>query len=110
MWFFFQTALEVAKRGGEVHLVCRNPASAEEAKNELVEATSNNNIFVHILDMSNIKAIHQVVINKTLLKSEVIFLLLKVVASEACNYVHKSNDNRIYDIELFNLESKNLQI
>ena len=58
--YAFQTALEIAKRGGEVHLVCRNPASAEEAKNEVVQTTSNPNVHVHILDMSNIKAIHQV--------------------------------------------------
>ena len=61
-WYIFQAALEIAKRGGIVHLVCRNPASAEEAKNEIVEATSNQNVHVHILDMANIKAIHQVLI------------------------------------------------
>lgn len=54
-----QTALEIAKRGGIVHLVCRNAASADEARNEIVEATSNQNVHVHILDMSNMKAIHQ---------------------------------------------------
>lgn len=53
-----QTALEVAKRGGTVHLVCRNPVSAEETKKEIVNSTQNENIHVHILDLSNPKDVH----------------------------------------------------
>merc|ERR1719228_1078940 len=29
------TALEIAKRGGSVHMVCRNPKTAEEARQEI---------------------------------------------------------------------------
>ncbi|XP_067896442.1 dehydrogenase/reductase SDR family member 12 isoform X2 [Heterodontus francisci] len=35
------TALEIAKQGGIVHLVCRNKERAEEAKAEIVKETSN---------------------------------------------------------------------
>ncbi|XP_063882769.1 dehydrogenase/reductase SDR family member 12-like [Scylla paramamosain] len=51
-------ALEVARRGGTVHLVCRNPTTAEEARKEISEASSNENIFVHILDLSDSKGVH----------------------------------------------------
>ena len=47
-----QTALEIVKRGGTVHMVCRNPNTGEEAKQELVETSGNNNIHLHILDLS----------------------------------------------------------
>lgn len=45
-------ALEIAMRGGTVHLVCRNKERAEEAKAEIVKASNNQDVFVHILDMS----------------------------------------------------------
>jgi len=44
-----------------VHLVCRNPETAEKAKEEIINETSNDKIFVHILDLSNIRAIHEVI-------------------------------------------------
>ena len=34
-------ALDIAKRGGTVHLVCRNAKSAEEAKNEIIKDFTN---------------------------------------------------------------------
>ncbi len=34
-------ATALAKMGAEVHLVCRNPASAEEARKEIMDATGN---------------------------------------------------------------------
>ncbi|XP_053142018.1 dehydrogenase/reductase SDR family member 12 isoform X1 [Hemicordylus capensis] len=51
------TVKEIAKRGGTVHLVCRNKDRAEEAKKEITTETSNQNVFVHILDMSNPRGI-----------------------------------------------------
>ncbi|KAG0710306.1 Dehydrogenase/reductase SDR family member 12 [Chionoecetes opilio] len=50
-------AREVARRGGTVHLVCRNPTTAAEAKKEITEASNNENIFVHILDLSDSKGV-----------------------------------------------------
>lgn len=52
-----QAALEIAKRGGTVHLVCRNPKYAEEAEKEIKEASGNDKVFVHILDLSDCKAV-----------------------------------------------------
>lgn len=56
-------AIEIAKRGGIVHMVCRNPTAAEEAKSEIIEASRNQNVFVHILDLSQPKAVYQFAYN-----------------------------------------------
>ncbi|XP_023335601.1 dehydrogenase/reductase SDR family member 12 [Eurytemora carolleeae] len=53
-----ETALEIAKRGGTVHLVCRNPQYGEAAKAEIMEATGSSNVHLHILDMSQPKSVH----------------------------------------------------
>lgn len=45
-------ATEIAKRGGTIHMVCRNPTTAEEAKNEIISESNNQNIHLHLLDMS----------------------------------------------------------
>jgi len=45
----------VAKRGASVHLVCRNPVTAEEARAEIAEAANHHStsfVRVHILDLS----------------------------------------------------------
>ena len=47
-----QTALEILRRGGTVHMVCRNPSTGGEARQELVETTGNSNLHLHILDIS----------------------------------------------------------
>ncbi|XP_064360954.1 dehydrogenase/reductase SDR family member 12 isoform X5 [Dromaius novaehollandiae] len=51
------TAKGIAKRGGTVHMVCRNKERAEEAKAEIMTETGNQSIFLHILDISNPKEI-----------------------------------------------------
>ncbi|CAB1328772.1 unnamed protein product [Coregonus sp. 'balchen'] len=51
------TAHEIAKRGGMVHLVCRNKERAEEAKEEIVEHSKNQNVHVHIVDMSSARQV-----------------------------------------------------
>jgi len=48
-----QTALEIAKRGGTIHMVCRNPKYADEAMHEIKEASKNDKVYIHILDMSD---------------------------------------------------------
>ncbi|KAM5181617.1 dehydrogenase/reductase SDR family member 12 [Mantella aurantiaca] len=50
-------ALAIAMRGGIVHLVCRNKEKAEEAKKEIITSSGNENVLVHLLDMSNPKEI-----------------------------------------------------
>jgi len=47
-----QAALEIAKRGGTIHMVCRNPEYGEEARKELKELSDNSAIHLHILDIS----------------------------------------------------------
>ena len=49
--------MEIAKRGGTIHMVCRNPKYAEEAQTEIKEFSKNDNVHVHILDMSDPKAV-----------------------------------------------------
>ncbi|XP_038862943.1 dehydrogenase/reductase SDR family member 12 [Salvelinus namaycush] len=51
------TAHEIAKRGGIVHLVCRNKELAQEAKEEIVEHSKNQNVHVHIVDMSSARQV-----------------------------------------------------
>ncbi|NXG08250.1 DHR12 reductase, partial [Sakesphorus luctuosus] len=51
------TAKEIARRGGTVHLVCRNKERAEVAKEEIVTETGNQNVFLHIVDISNPKEV-----------------------------------------------------
>ncbi|KAM9486968.1 dehydrogenase/reductase SDR family member 12 [Clarias gariepinus] len=51
------TALEIAKRGGTVHLVCRNKSRADEARAHIVEQSKNENVHVHIVDMSSPRAL-----------------------------------------------------
>ncbi|XP_027001183.1 dehydrogenase/reductase SDR family member 12 isoform X1 [Tachysurus fulvidraco] len=51
------TALEIAKRGGTVHLVCRNKDRADEARTHIVEQSKNEKVHVHIVDISSPKAL-----------------------------------------------------
>merc|ERR1712106_45956 len=52
-----QTALEIAKRGGTVHLVCRNPEFGQEARDDIQSQSGNSKIHLHILDLSKPKEI-----------------------------------------------------
>ncbi|KAL6100339.1 dhrs12 [Pungitius sinensis] len=51
------TAQEVANRGGTVHMVCRNQSRADAAKQEIVERSQNQDVHVHIVDMSNARQV-----------------------------------------------------
>ncbi|XP_063076252.1 dehydrogenase/reductase SDR family member 12 [Engraulis encrasicolus] len=46
------TAMAIAKRGGTVHMVCRNRDKAECAREDIVKESGNPNIHVHILDLT----------------------------------------------------------
>ncbi|XP_072253862.1 dehydrogenase/reductase SDR family member 12 [Leuresthes tenuis] len=50
-------AHEIANRGGTVHMVCRNKGRAEAAKDEIVEQSKNQNIHIHIVDMSSARQV-----------------------------------------------------
>ncbi|XP_036410453.1 dehydrogenase/reductase SDR family member 12-like [Megalops cyprinoides] len=46
------TAIAIAKRGGTIHMVCRNKERAEEAREDIIRETGNKEIHVHLLDMA----------------------------------------------------------
>ncbi|KAH8325136.1 hypothetical protein KR074_002946, partial [Drosophila pseudoananassae] len=54
-----ETVLEIAKRGGTVFMACRNMEKANQAREEIVSATNNPNIFVRKLDLSSMDSIRQ---------------------------------------------------
>lgn len=47
------TALALAKKGATVHLVCRSQTRGEEAKQEIVSESGNENVRLHLLDLSS---------------------------------------------------------
>ncbi|XP_059369847.1 dehydrogenase/reductase SDR family member 12-like [Carassius carassius] len=51
------TAMAIAKKGGTIHMVCRNKDKAEEARAEIVKESGNKEIFVHILDLTETKKV-----------------------------------------------------
>ncbi|XP_021572253.1 dehydrogenase/reductase SDR family member 12 [Carlito syrichta] len=57
------TTLEMAKRGGIIHLVCCNQKQAEGARGELIRESGNQNIFLQIVDLSDPKKIWKFVDN-----------------------------------------------
>ncbi|XP_034417326.1 dehydrogenase/reductase SDR family member 12 isoform X2 [Cyclopterus lumpus] len=52
-----RAALEVSARGGTVHMVCRNESRAEAARQDIVEQSKNQNVHVHIVDLSNARRV-----------------------------------------------------
>jgi len=50
-------SLAFAKKGTEVHMVCRNPQRAEQARQQVVNESNNSNVHVHIVDMSEPKEV-----------------------------------------------------
>ncbi|CAN8077336.1 unnamed protein product [Agarophyton chilense] len=53
----YVTAEELARRGGSVHIVCRNAQKGEAAKNQIVADTGNNHVKVHECDISSLAAV-----------------------------------------------------
>ncbi|XP_056297741.1 DHRS-12_like_SDR_c-like domain-containing protein [Pseudoliparis swirei] len=51
------TAMAIAKKGGTVHMVCRNKDKAEEARADIVKETGNKEVYVHILDLSETRKV-----------------------------------------------------
>ncbi|XP_054617261.1 dehydrogenase/reductase SDR family member 12-like [Dunckerocampus dactyliophorus] len=46
------TAMAIAKKGGRVHMVCRNKDKAEEAKEAIIHESGNTEVYIHIVDLS----------------------------------------------------------
>ena len=53
-------ALEIAKRGGKVHMLCRNPERGEIARVEIAEESGSDDIHLHIVDLSEPSSICKV--------------------------------------------------
>ncbi|XP_042284588.1 dehydrogenase/reductase SDR family member 12-like [Thunnus maccoyii] len=51
------TAMAIAKKGGRVHMVCRNKDKAEEARAEIVSESGNTEVYAHILDLSETRKV-----------------------------------------------------
>ncbi|MCB1308976.1 MAG: SDR family NAD(P)-dependent oxidoreductase, partial [Leptospiraceae bacterium] len=51
------TAEGLAARGAQTHLVCRNAASGEQARMEIRTATGNPDVHLHLVDLSQQRAI-----------------------------------------------------
>ncbi|XP_037537604.1 dehydrogenase/reductase SDR family member 12 [Nematolebias whitei] len=46
------TAIAIAKKGGTVHMMCRDKNKAEEAKSDIISVSGNTEVYVHVVDMS----------------------------------------------------------
>ncbi|XP_038574106.1 dehydrogenase/reductase SDR family member 12-like [Micropterus salmoides] len=51
------TAMAIAKKGGTVHLVCRNKDKAEEARVDIVSESGNTEVYIHVVDMSETRKV-----------------------------------------------------
>jgi len=47
-----EAAMGIAKRGGEVHMLCRNEERGNKAKDEISEKANSNSVYLHIVDIS----------------------------------------------------------
>jgi len=52
-------AVGLAKKGAEIHMVCRNMERANAAKEDIVSASSNEKVYVHQVDMSDTQQVYK---------------------------------------------------
>jgi dehydrogenase/reductase SDR family protein 12 len=52
-------ALEVAKRGAVVHMICRSKERGEAAQKEIIDESKNTNVNLHIVDMSQPRQVYK---------------------------------------------------
>ncbi|TSZ12222.1 Dehydrogenase/reductase SDR family member 12 [Bagarius yarrelli] len=50
-------AMALAKKGGTIHMVCRNKDKAEETRSEIIKESGNKEVYVHVLDLSETKKV-----------------------------------------------------
>lgn len=53
------TALEIARRGGHVYLLCRNEQRATQAQQEIINETGNQDVHVELIDMSDLRSVEE---------------------------------------------------
>ena len=56
----YSTAMELAKRGATVHMVCRNAERGQKARDDIVAATGNASVVLHVADLSSVAAVKKV--------------------------------------------------
>ncbi|KAF6031243.1 DHRS12 [Bugula neritina] len=56
-------ALEIAKCGGTVHLVCRNKERGEAAASEIKQLANNESVFLHVVDLAKPVDVHKFTTN-----------------------------------------------
>ena len=52
-------AMEIARRGGVVYLLCRNKERAGKAQEEIIDKTKNENVYVELVDMSDLNSVEE---------------------------------------------------
>lgn len=50
-------AKSLAEKNATVHMVCRNQARGEEAKNRMLQETGNDDIHLHVVDVSDFRQV-----------------------------------------------------
>ncbi|CAL1579745.1 unnamed protein product [Knipowitschia caucasica] len=50
-------AMAIAKKGGTVHILCRNPDKGEETRADIIRESGNTEVHVHIVDMSETRKV-----------------------------------------------------
>ena len=79
----FFTALGIAKSGGEVIMVCKNPIAGEQAKKEIIKRSGNTALHLFITDLSSQTQIRQLAagIEKSFNKIDAL------INNAGCNFV-----------------------
>jgi NAD(P)-dependent dehydrogenase (short-subunit alcohol dehydrogenase family) len=57
----YETALDMAKRGAQVILACRDQKRAEDACERIKQQTSNENVKVEQLDLTSLQSVREFV-------------------------------------------------
>jgi len=52
-----ETAKQISKFGARVYMACRSLDSANQARNEIINETKNENVFVKYLDLSSVESV-----------------------------------------------------
>lgn len=53
----FYVAKALAEKNAAVHMVCRNQARGEEARSRVLAETGNENVYLHVLDVSDFQQV-----------------------------------------------------
>lgn len=59
----WETAVDLARRGGRVYMACRNYEKCEKARLEIIQETGNENVFNCQLDLESLNSVRQFVEN-----------------------------------------------